>query len=69
MANHWAVIKQETMVDEHVLTQVSVFGSDSEASAEADRLNDTNSFIEDFYFVRSVVDPNETLADVDSLLF
>jgi hypothetical protein len=44
------------MIDEHVITLVSVFESDAEASAEADRLNDNNAFVEDFYFVRSAVD-------------
>jgi hypothetical protein len=56
MTHQWAVVKQETMIDEHVITLVSVFESDSEASAEADRLNDNNAFVEDFYFVRSAVD-------------
>jgi hypothetical protein len=56
MTHQWAVVKQETMIDEHVITLVSVFESDAEASAEADRLNDNNAFVEDFYFVRSAVD-------------
>ena len=58
MTHKWAVFKQETMIDEHVLTLVSVFNSDAEACAEADRLNDANTFIEDYYFARRVVNPD-----------
>jgi hypothetical protein len=69
MAYHWAVFKQETMIEEHVHTQISVYESEHEAYDQADLLNDNNTFIEDYYYVRQVSDPNETLEEVDNLLF
>lgn len=68
MALHFAVFKQETMIEEHVITQVNVFESEQEAYDEADRLNDENTFIEDYYFVRTVRDPFESIDEVDDLL-
>ena len=63
MANHFAVFKQETMIEEHVHTLVCTYEIEHEAYDEADRLNDANTFIEDYYY------PNETLEEVDNLLF
>ena len=69
MANHFAVFKQETMIEEHVHTLVCTYEIEHEAYDKADRLNDANTFIEDYYYVRQVSDPNETLEEVDNLLF
>lgn len=69
MADHWAVFKQETLVDGHEHTQVDVFETEQEAYDEADRLNDARpSYPADYYFyVREVYDPFETLEEVDEL--
>ena len=69
MAYHWAVFKQETMTEEHVHTQISVYESEQSAYDRADQLNESNTFVEDFYYVRQVSDSNETLEDVDDLMF
>ena len=67
MAYHHAVFLQETM-EGYVHTQIRVFETDEEACAYADQLNNTGTPTEDYYYVRNVIDPDETLEDVDSLL-
>ena len=54
MAIRWAVLLQERVVYDHVISEISRHDSEAEADAEADRRNEFNPFKDEYYFVRRV---------------